>query len=1285
VALVAVALCVAGVVLSVLGAWQAYRRADRDWDFRVDQTAERLSQSLLGAIDEGFASLSGMLAAVEAGGNLSKAQFLAALSGLESRPSTLPLDEVAVLKPDESGRYAVSVSSIDWGLFAPGATPDSEGVREAIEAARKQPGQFQLSPPFASATGKPLSVVAVAASDAGPTVVAGTLNYATLVDGLRAAAIPKGIDPLVKARFLGARQAEEIVPAPDDVHFAHVSTTRASIGGAEFDIGWGARDSFEGGPSHGLAWAILLGGLASTGALTGIIGLLLRRESQVRRRVDEATAALRSVSADLDRERLLLRSLIDSLPDIVFAKDAEGVYIAGNKAFARLLGKPGGFVIGKTDRDIFPEALAREFMERDAAMLREGVLRTNEEQVTYPDGRVADLETSKIPFVDADGRLLGLIGVARDITERKRSERALAAEHQRLVVILRSAPVAVALSSDNVIRFANPYATELLGLRVGDAARDRYVHPEQRDALAERLRRDRLASHVELQLYGADQRAVDVLATFSITEYEGQPSTLGWFVDISEIKAAERELLRAKELAEDAAKAKADFLANMSHEIRTPMNAIIGLAHLCLRTDLDSKQRDYVSKIHGAGISLLGIINDILDFSKIEAGKLDFETVVFDMDTVMSNVSTLVAQKAQDKGLELLIDIAPDTPHSLTGDPLRLGQVLTNLLSNAVKFTNKGEVRLSIAPVETSGDRVKLRVSVRDSGIGMTKEQAGRLFQAFSQADTSTSRKYGGTGLGLTIAKRLVEMMGGAIWVESEPGQGSTFSFTAWFGAADEAPRRVVPERLNALKVLIADDNASARSVLDDLLSPLCEEIVLVASGPEAIDAVSRADATRPFDVVLLDWQMPGLDGIETARRIRADTTLTRVPALVIVTAFGREEVRGAAEAAGVDGFLVKPVNRSSLVDMLVGIVAPQADVARSPALATAGASHDLSGLRVLLVEDNAINQQIAMELLDGAGAAVTIADNGRIAVDTLLEPGAEGRFDVILMDLQMPEMDGFQATARILSEPRLAKLPIIAMTAHAMAEEREKCLSAGMRGHLAKPIDPEALYRTVLAYRPAGGGAHKAAEPRAAHAAGDKDDVPAIEGLDTQAALQRVAGNAKLYRSLLGQFVKQQADAARRIREAMATGDDEGPERFAHSLKGVAGNLGAGVLNTLAGDLERALRGHDLAAADRALDALQPELARVVAAIDGALASTAAAAAPAAADVAPLLDRLDTLLAQDDGETLSVFLDMRDRLAGAVPAADLDLLQDEVGNFDFAAALDRVRLIRSRLPESAR
>jgi len=343
------------------------------------------------------------------------------------------------------------------------------------------------------------------------------------------------------------------------------------------------------------------------------------------------------------------------------------------------------------------------------------------------------------------------------------------------------------------------------------------------------------------------------------------------------------EIKEARVIAEEATKAKADFLANMSHEIRTPMNAVIGLAHLCLKSDLTAKQRDYVGKIHNAGTSLLSIINDILDFSKIEAGKLDVENVTFEIDALMTNVSTVVAQKIQDKGLELLFDVSSNIPPALLGDPLRLGQVLINLLGNAAKFTERGEIRLTCQLLELGGGKAKLQFSVKDTGVGMTKEQASRLFQAFSQADTSTSRKYGGTGLGLAISKRLVELMDGAIWLNSEPGVGSTFSFTGWFGLSETIGRKAVPMRLGSLKVLVVDDNASAREILDEQLRSIGAEIEQVASGMEAIDAVRRADAGHPFDVILLDWRMPKLDGIETARRIRADRSLKSAPAIIII------------------------------------------------------------------------------------------------------------------------------------------------------------------------------------------------------------------------------------------------------------------------------------------------------------------------------------------------------------------------------------------------------------------
>ena len=378
----------------------------------------------------------------------------------------------------------------------------------------------------------------------------------------------------------------------------------------------------------------------------------------------------------------------------------------------------------------------------------------------------------------------------------------------------------------------------------------------------------------------------------------------------------------AKEKAEEATAMKSMFLANMSHEIRTPMNAVIGMAYLALKTPLSEKQRDYVTKIHNAGTSLLGVINDILDFSKIEAGRLDIEAVEFRLDDVIASVTAITAQKAQDKGLEFLVDVADSVPQTLVGDPLRLGQVIANLINNAIKFTEQGEVYLTVELLEQVGDRATLGFSVMDTGIGMTPEQAARLFQPFSQADASTTRKHGGTGLGLTICRRLVELMGGEIWLESEPGQGSTFLFTVSVGvSAGLARSRVAPEQLRALSALVVDDNAAARDILVHALVGVCARVDAVSSGEEAIAAVRQHDSDQPYDVIFMDWRMPGMDGIQAARLIKEDPSLTTRPAVVLVTAFGREEVREEAERIQVDGFLLKPVTASMLFDTLVDAV----------------------------------------------------------------------------------------------------------------------------------------------------------------------------------------------------------------------------------------------------------------------------------------------------------------------------------------------------------------------------
>ena len=734
---------------------------------------------------------------------------------------------------------------------------------------------------------------------------------------------------------------------------------------------------------------------------------------------------------------------------------------------------------------------------------------------------------------------------------------------------------------------------------------------------------------------------VPIVNTWHATEIDQLTQAFGQLRDsLQDLKARNAEfsdgLRRAQLVADEANQTKSAFLANMSHEIRTPMNAVIGLAYLALKTDLTAKQRDYVAKIHTAGNSLLGIINDILDFSKIEAGKLDIESIDYNLEDVMRGVTTVTLQKAYDKGLEFLVDIPNTVPLDLVGDPLRLSQVLTNVINNAVKFTERGEIHLKAAVLERSDQEAVLRFTVRDTGPGMTREQCAKLFQPFTQADMSTTRKHGGTGLGLTISKTLVEMMGGEIGLESEPGVGTTFFFTVRVGIGSEADRRtMVPEAMHRLRTLVVDDNSVAREILTESLSDLVAVVDAVSSGAEALAAIRQhnADAAAPYDVVFMDWRMPGLDGLQTARLLRAETGLMTQPAVVMVTAFNGEEVREAAGALNLDGFMVKPVSKSMVIDTLVTLFAsPSETGARRSEPSHDSDSDRCAGVRILLTEDNEINQQIAIELLEGAGAHVTVANNGREAVNHLdANPTA---YDVVFMDLQMPIMDGHQATITIRDDARFAALPIIAMTAHASNEERDRCLAEGMNDHISKPISPAILFETLEKYyapsraaavraaRAAAVAEAIAADPTIAVASAPPvppvvtEELPRIEGLQVDEGLARVAGNKKLYLKLLRQFVVQEADAGARIGDCLRSGDRSTAERLAHTVKGVAGSLGAGAVQVAGAVLEKAISdGVDAEGCAPLCDALAHELTTVIARLGPAYAAApvTVAAAPAA------------------------------------------------------------------------
>jgi two-component system sensor histidine kinase/response regulator len=798
----------------------------------------------------------------------------------------------------------------------------------------------------------------------------------------------------------------------------------------------------------------------------------------------------RRAQRELKRQHAVLTSLLNSLPDGICYKDIEGRFLGCNDAFACIVDRSVEGVIGRTNEQLLAARFAQVVREEEKAVLATLQARRIEHEGHGPS---ETFETMLSPLWDEQGRAVGVVGISRDITERKRHE---------------------------------------------------------------------------------------------------------------------VEIRRAMELAEEATRMKSDFLANMSHEIRTPLNAIIGLSHLVLKTELSARQHDYVAKVQTSGQHLLGLINDILDFSKVESGKLDLENADFELERLLDNTSSLMSEKAHAKSLELVFDIAPDVPPHLVGDSLRLGQILLNYANNAVKFTEKGEIVVSVRASERTETNVLLHFRVEDTGIGLTPEQMQRLFKSFSQADTSTTRRFGGTGLGLAISKKLAELMGGEVGVESQYGKGSTFWFSARLGIGEAKRRELLPNPdLRGRRALVVDDNDHARAVVADMLHDMTFLVNQAGSGAVAVEEVRRsAEAGHPYDVVYLDWRMPGMDGMETARRIRAlglDTT----PMFLMVTAYGREEVLKEAHGAGIQNVLVKPVSPSILFDTTMGVLgrghapATQPEPSAAPGESRVAA---LKGARILLVEDNDINQQVARELLEDAGFVVEVADNGEIALGMVQRIG----YDLVLMDMHMPVMDGVTATRRIRELPRFASLPIIAVTASAMEQDRRKCLEAGMNDFLIKPVDPGEMWNILLrwirprAANPLAQPALQAAvhAPAASKASAPDDGVPeGIDGLDTTLGLSRMMNKKPLYLAMLRRWTDGQRDAVRDLRRAIEGSDFETAERIAHTTKAVSGNVGAVIVQERGAQLEMALRERretgELDPLVEALDAaMSPLIARLAA-----------------------------------------------------------------------------------------
>jgi PAS domain S-box-containing protein len=902
------------------------------------------------------------------------------------------------------------------------------------------------------------------------------------------------------------------------------------------------------------------------------------------------------------------QSLADHLPLSFLVKDLQGRRIFANRRYCEEHGVELSQVLGKTDFDLFPEEMARKFAADDQRVIRTGeVLHDVEESLVF-DGASRIIDRGKTPLRDADGNIVGVQVLFWDVTEDVTARQALRASEAHYQSLVESLPLSV-FRKDAAYRlvFGNQKFCETIGmpLETFQGKTDFELFPKD---LAEKYRRDdvriaetgQVIEDIEEILHPDGQRFYIQTLKGPVRDAEGQVIGIqGMFWDVTDRKRAEEALHRAKAAADAANKAKSDFLANMSHEIRTPMNAVIGMTELLLDTPLTGTQREYLAIVQESGEALLTLINDVLDFSKIEAGKFELDPSVFDLPETLGDTMKSLAVRAARQGLELAFEVDSDVPVMLEGDYARLRQVIINLVGNAIKFTQKGEVVLTVRRESGDAQNAVLRFSVKDTGIGIPIDKRDIIFEEFRQADSSTTRTYGGTGLGLAISSRLIGLMGGRIWVESELGQGSIFHFTTRFVVRDDVvrPPRQQTEFLAETPILIVDDNATNRRILSEMLTNWGMRPTLAATARDGLQLLREAHARRdPFRLVLSDVNMPDVSGFTFAEWVRAEPDVANTP-IIMLTSSGRDGDAERRDQLKIAARLMKPVKQSELFDAIVttlGVTMTEPTVPPSP---SAESAWSIRPLKILLAEDNLANQKLACGVLGKQGHQVTVAGSGRAAVDAWQSQA----FDLILMDVQMPELDGFEATQLIrqlesTSVGRGTHIPIIAMTAHAMKGDRERCLESGMDDYLSKPIRSQQIAEKLHSVF-----GQTADQPKTPITANDNPPTPSPI-IDWQTALEGVENDRELFATVIQAFLETSPENLTQIREAIRTQQPSPIQHAAHSLKGELLALGATVAAESARQLELASKSGDWIAIqntfeqfDRCVTMLQEPLTRFV------------------------------------------------------------------------------------------